>query len=424
MTGDKFTCDATLIIKNIGQLLTMQIPADYDEGQDLPIMKGAALAADAGKIVWTGKESEIAAHVRGKSESQVIDAGGRVVTPGLIESHTHLVFAGSREKEFQMRMEGKTYLEILRAGGGILSTVNATRKASEEELISSTLTRLDTLVKFGITTCEIKSGYGLSTESELKMLRVINKLRDLQPVRIVPTFLGAHAMPPEYKEKRESYIDSIIHEMIPSVVENSLAEFCDTYIEKSAFSYKEAEKILVAAKEKGMKLKLHAGQFNDLGGAELGARLGAVSIDHLEKVSDEDLNMMAEKNIVAVALPGAAFFVREKMAGLGRMRRAGVKVAVSTDLNPGSCMTENLPLMMTMAVVNGGLSIKDAMCAVTTSAAASLDLPHPYGTLAPGAPADVVIYNAVDWRKIIYHYAVSHVSTVLIDGKVVFDEKD
>ncbi|MFH1436370.1 MAG: imidazolonepropionase [Pseudomonadota bacterium] len=420
MTSDNLP-QADLIIRNIGQLLPMDGGTGDASAQGMRTLENSALAVRDGKVAWIGRMSNLDGGVAVSDRTATIDAGGCVVTPGFIECHTHLVFASSREKEFQMRMEGKSYLEILEAGGGILSTVRATRKASEEELARDAMKRLSTLMRFGVTTCEIKSGYGLDTNTELKMLRVMAKLGASQPVRIVPTFLGAHAVPPEHRDKREKYIDLVIREMIPAVAEQNLARFCDVYLEKSAYSYGETERILLAAKEKGLVPRLHAGQFNDLDGARLGARLGAASIDHLEKVSDEGLAAMAEKGVTAVILPGAAFFVREKPSDAARMRRAGVRVAVSTDCNPGSSMTENLPLMLTMAVVSCGLGLKDAIEGATTSAAAALALPRPAGTLAVGAPADIVIHDVSDWRGIVYHFGTSHARTVIIGGHVVFN---
>ncbi len=412
---------ADLIIRNIGQLLPMEGGTDEPSPEDMRTLENSALAVRAGKVAWIGELSDLEGSVAVTNGKKTIDAGGCVVTPGFIDCHTHLVFASSREKEFQMRMEGKSYLEILKAGGGILSTVRATRAASEEELALDAMKRLNSLLRFGVTTCEIKSGYGLDTKTELKMLRVMAALKKSQPVHIVPTFLGAHAIPPEYRDNREKYIDLVIKEMIPAVAEKNLARFCDVYLEKGAYSCEETERILEAAKGKGLLPKLHAGQFNDLDGAGLGARLGAASIDHLEKVSDDGLAAMAEKGVTAVILPGASFFVREKTADAARMRKAGVKVAVSTDCNPGSSMTENLPLMLTMAVVNGGLGLKDAIEGATTSAAAALALPHPAGTLAVGAPADIVIHDVRDWRGIVYHFGMSHARTVIIGGNVVFN---
>jgi len=419
MTSSETRPTADLVVKNIGQLL-VQAPSK----DDAPVIENGALAARGGAVLWSGPGAELDRHAAAGPATAVVDAAGGVVTPGFIEAHTHLVFAGSREREFQMRMAGKAYLEILAAGGGILSTVRATREASEEELVAAALPRLRTLLLHGVTTCEIKSGYGLDTATELKILGAARALGRAQPVRIVPTFLGAHALPPEFKNDRQGYVDLVTKEMIPEVVRRGLAVFCDVYLEKSAFSLRETETILEAAAAAGLKLKLHAGQFNDLGGAQLGARLGAVSVDHLEHVSDEGLRMMAQAGVVAVALPGASFFVRETTAGLDRMVKSGVRVAVSTDLNPGSCMTENLPLMMTMAVVDGGLSMEGAIAGVTTAAAAALDLPPSRGTLLPGAPADLVVHAIPDWRHIIYHCAVSHAATVVIDGKVAWRRED
>jgi len=403
---------ANLVIKNIGELAIC-------ENDNLTIIKSAALAVQDGVILWHGKENLLEANVKTDEKTEIIDASGGVVTPGFIDCHTHLIFAGNRENEFVMRMEGKDYLEILSSGGGILSTVRATVKATEEELIQKAFVRLKNFLYFGVTTCEIKSGYGLETETELKILRVAKQLSKVQPVKIITTFLGAHAIPEKFKNNRGKYVEIIKKEMIPLVAEEKLAKFCDVYLEKSAFTYEETEEILETAISYGLRPKIHAGQFNDLGGAELGAKLGAVSIDHLDHVSDEGLEKMAENGVVGVTLPGASFFTRQKPAECDRWRKKGVKVAVSTDFNPGTSPTQNLPLMMTMSVIYGRLSLEDAFLGVTSRAASALNLPSLYGTLAKGAPADILIHRIDDWRKIITHYGVSHIDRVIIDGKVV-----
>ena len=399
-----------LVIRNIGQLLPMDGAGGF-------AVEEAALAVAGGKVAWAGEEALLPDRVTVGGDAVTVDAAGGVVTPGFVECHTHLVFAGSRAREFEMRMEGRPYLEILEAGGGILSTVRATRAASDGELERSALERIGRLLAFGVTTCEAKSGYGLSTEAELRILRVVRSLGGRTAVRLVPTFLGAHAVPPEHRENKERYVDLVVEEMIPAVAAEGLAAFCDVYIERGAFDYAETERILTAARAKGLGLKLHAGQFEDLGGAGLGARLGAASVDHLEKVSDAGLAAMARAGTVAVLLPGAAFCIRERMPDARRIKGAGVRVAVSTDLNPGTSMTENLPLMMTMAVVNGGMAMEDAMRAVTVHAAAALALGDGTGTLAPGAPADFVIHRARDWREIAYHFGAGSAESVYIGGR-------
>jgi imidazolonepropionase len=341
--------------------------------------------------------------------------------PGLIDSHTHLVFAGSREREFEQRIQGLSYLEIAERGGGILSTVEATRTASFDELLFLGRKRLDRMLSKGVTTIEAKSGYGLSLQDELKILRVIRKLNEIHPVDIVATFLGAHTIPKEYKSERSRYVDLVTREMIPEVAGQGLAQFCDVFCEEKAFSLAETRKILVAGKEYGLKPKLHADQLSSGNGAELAAEVGACSADHLEYVSPEGMERMAEKGVVAVLLPGASFFLSMKKYPPAReMIERGLAVSLATDFNPGSSMTESLTLMMTMGCILYRMLPEEVIRATTVHAAKSMGRESQVGALERGKQADLLILDAPNYRYLPYHFGVDHVERVIKRGKVVY----
>ncbi|RPJ01383.1 MAG: imidazolonepropionase, partial [Deltaproteobacteria bacterium] len=333
----------------------------------------------------------------------------------------HLEFAGSREWEFEQRLQGLSYLEIAEGGGGILSTVEATRRASFEELFSLGKRRLDRMLSKGVTTLEAKSGYGLSSRDELKILKVIQALNEAHPVDLVPTFLGAHAVPKEFKRERMRYIDLVIDEMIPEVAEEGLAEFCDVFCEEKAFSPSESRKILEAGKQYGLKPKIHADQLSPGHGAELAAEVGACSADHLEYVSPDGIERMAEKGVVAVLLPGASFFLSMKKYPPAReMIEKGVPVSLATDLNPGSSMTESLPLMMTMGCTLYKMLPREVIRATTIHAAKSMGKGDQTGTLEPGKRADLLVLDAPNYRYLPYHFGVDHAEIVIKKGKVVY----
>jgi imidazolonepropionase len=423
---------ADLIIKNAKYIITMDPHLAYiEELEQIPdqniltlgiIPNGAVAVADR-NIIWVGSSHELESHVQTHLATLIIEAKDKIVTPGLIDPHTHLVFAGTREEEFFMRLAGKSYQEILKKGGGILSTVKATRKASKEELIEFSLRRLKRFLCFGVTTIEIKSGYGLDLNTEIKILEVIQTLKELQPIRLIPTFLGAHAFPEEYRSSRTRYVDLIVNEMIPQVSEAGLAEFCDVFLDRGVFSIKEARRILEAGKEYGLIPKMHAGQFEDCGGPELAAELEAASCDHLEKFSEKGASLMAEKGVVAVLLPGAALSLNMPYPEAQRLKDKGVELSLSTDLNPGTSMTENLILMLTLACTRMGFSCEDALMAVTLNAAKALKRENKLGIIKPGAEADLVIFNLPDWRMLAYHFGVNHTQTVIISGKVAWENK-
>jgi imidazolonepropionase len=340
--------------------------------------------------------------------------------PGLIDSHTHLIFAGSRENEFEQRVQGLSYLEIAGRGGGILSTVEATRKASFAELFSLGKKRLNRLLSTGVTTIEAKSGYGLSLEDELKILRVMKALQKDHPVDIVPTFLGAHAIPKEFKDERSKYINLLVQEMIPEAAREGLAEFCDVFCEEKAFSIEESREILETGKRHGLKPKIHADQLSPGGGAELAAELGAYSADHLEYVSQKGMERMAEKGVTAVLLPGASFFLSMGIYPPAReMIERGVSVSLSTDLNPGSSMTESLPLMMTMGCLFYRMTPQEVVQATTIHAAKSMGRGEEIGSLDTGKKADVLVLDIPNYKYFPYHFGVDHVKTVIKEGKIV-----
>jgi imidazolonepropionase len=410
-----------LIIKNAEELLTLS-PASKEQSR-LGIVRNGALTVKAGKIFWVGETKALSKSFVLKHRGREIDATGKVVMPGLIDSHTHLVFAGSRENEFEQRIQGLSYLEIAERGGGILSTVEATRKASFNELLSLGKKRLDRMLSKGVTTIEAKSGYGLSLKDELKILKVLKSLKESHPIDIVPTFLGAHTVPKELKNDRRRYIDLIIEEMIPRVAQDGLAEFCDVFCEEKAFNPEESRKILETGKRYGLKPKIHADQLGSGGGAELAVEVGAFSADHLEYVSPAGIERMAEKGVTAVLLPGASFFLSMKKFPPAReMIEKGVIVALATDLNPGSSMTESLPLMMTMGCIMFRMTPKEVIRATTINAAKSMGRENEIGSLDIGKQADVVVLDIPNYRYLPYHFGVDHVEMVIKTGKVVYQK--
>jgi imidazolonepropionase len=345
------------------------------------------------------------------------------LAPGFVDPHTHAVFAGSRHLEFGMRMSGASYLDVLAAGGGIHSTVGATREATLESLVEQSLPRLATALRFGVTSMEVKSGYGLDEATEIKMLEAVRELDGRQPVRLVPTYLGAHVVPAEYKRRRADYIDLMISTVIPKIASSGLASACDVFLDKGAYDLDEARAVLEAAAANGLALKIHAGQFTDRGGPQLIAELGGLSADHLERVSDEGVAAMAEAGVVANLLPGAAFSLRDRFPNGRRFADAGVPVAVATDDNPGSSRTENLPLMAAMGATRMGLTCAEAWKAITVEAAKALGLEDEAGRLESGGAADVVMLAIPDFRAFLYHFGINHTALVIKGGAIAVDRR-
>lgn len=413
----------TLIIKNARQVLTVRssqkAPRTGEHMEDVGIIEDAAVAISQGKIVAVGKTGEVLGQIKINERTNVLDAKDKVVLPGFVDCHTHPVFAATREEEFEMRVKGRPYQEIAAAGGGIKSSVRTLRAASKKELIQLALPRLDRMMSYGTTTIEAKSGYGLSLEDEIKMLEVIDELNRLHPMDLIPTFLGAHEIPEEYKSRREEYIQLIVEKMIPEVARRKLAVFCDIFCEKGVFDIEESRKILTAAKDHGFKLKLHADQLTALGGAKLAAELGAVSADHLEFIDDEGIRMMKEAGVIGVLLPGACFGLGMKEYPLARkMIDQGLPVALATDFNPGSSMTESMPIILSMACLMMRMSPAEAVVASTMNSAYAVQRADHVGSIEVGKKADLVIWNVQDYREIPYHYGVNLVDQVIKDGNV------
>jgi imidazolonepropionase len=411
--------EVDLIIKNAEELLTLS--PSFKEGSGLGMIPHGAVATKGGRISWVGKTEELTGKFFLNREGLELDAAGKVVMPGLIDAHTHLIFAGSRENEFEQRIQGLSYQEIAGRGGGILSTVEATRKASFDELLSLGKRRLDRMLLKGVTTLEAKSGYGLSLQDEMKILKVLKALQESHPTDIVPTFLGAHTFPEEFREDRAQYMGLLTEEMIPRVAQEGLAEFCDVFCEEKAFTLEESRKILETGKRYGLKPKIHADQLSSGGGAELAAEVNAYSADHLEYVSQEGIDKMAEKGVTAVLLPGASFFLSMKRYPPAReMIERGVAVSLATDLNPGSSMTESLPMMMTMGCTLFKMIPKEVIQAVTIHAARSMGRETKVGSLDVGKQADLLVLDIPNYRYLPYHFGVDHAETVIKKGRIIY----
>lgn len=385
-------------------------PASQPAGR---IENGAVVLRDR-EIIWVGPSDSAPA------ADTTIDARGRLVTPGWIDCHTHLVFANDRSADYRRRSAGMSYREIAAAGGGILSTVRATRIAGEDELVAGALPRLRRFLEHGVTTIEAKSGYGLDTAAELKLLRVLRSLSALQPVEIEPTFLGAHAIPPEDREAPDRYVDRVVSEMIPEVAAAGLARFCDVFVEGGFFTLAQGRRVLEAAAARGMATKIHADQLSSGGGAELAAELGACSADHLDHASDAGLEAMAKSGTVAVLLPAAAMFLGDAPFRADRFRKAGVRIALSTDCNPGTCPTEDLGLVTTLGMSSLKLTPEESLLAVTAHAAAAIARTD-VGELRTGKQGDVVVWDAPTLEHLPWHLGVPHAAVVVKAGRVVLE---
>lgn len=408
---------ADLLVTNLAELVTCE-PA-LGEGP-LGVIEDGALAAVEGRIVWVGPASRLHREVVMCAEAREIDAGGRVGLPGFVDSHTHLVFAGSREAEYALRARGASYQEIAAAGGGILSTVKATRAASVDELVALALPRLATLLAHGTTTTEVKSGYGLTTADELKMLEAAKGLGETQPVEVHANFCGAHEVPPEYKGRTDAYVDLVVNEMLPAVAEKKLARYVDVFCEDGVFSVAQARRVLEAGARYGLRAKFHADEFVTLGGAELAAEVRALSADHLLKARPEGVARMKAAGVTAALLPGTAFFLGLLYAPARAFLETGARVALASDFNPGSSMGPNLQLVMTMAVSQMKMSPEEALLGVTLHGAFAMGLEHEVGSLAPGKQCDLLLAEVPNWRYLSYYYGVNHVNRVLKRGTLVY----
>ena len=418
-----------IIIKNAHQLVTCSgFGAKQGKAMsNLDIIDDGAVVIENGVITAVGKTPDIWPQVEASghtiSKFDVLDARGKAVLPGFVDSHTHFVFGGYRAEEFSWRLSGASYMEIMQRGGGIVNTVKATRETSKEELIERGKKRLDSMLSFGVTTVEGKSGYGLDYDTEIKQLEVMAALDTLHSVDIVPTFLGAHAVPEEYQGREDAFIDYLISEVMPDVAARNLAEFCDIFCEQNVFSVKQSRRLLQAAKALGLKLKIHADEIVSLGGAELAAELGAVSADHLLQASDKGLTDMAKAGVVAALLPGTAFSLKEPYAKGRYIIDNDCAVALATDFNPGSCFTESIPLIFALATLYMNLTVEEAVTALTLNGAAAIDRAGTVGSIDVGKSGDVIILEFPTYHYIPYHIGISTVEKVVKKGKLVFDKE-
>jgi len=416
---------ANTVIRNIGQLVTVaQQPIPGGSGP-LQVITDAALAVRHGEIVWIGPDDDAEPMFQQTTSTHkdgitIVDAQRAVITPGLIDSHTHLVFAGDRAEEFHLRRAGVSYGDLLAQGRGIQATVEATRRTSTEGLVELASARLDTMRLYGTTTVEVKTGYGLDKVTEEACLHIINNLSALETtttprhyrLRVVPTFLGAHTVPAEYKDRRAAYIDLVTNEMLPSFV--GLARFCDVFCEREAFSLDECRRILTQAQALGYQLKLHADQLSPSGGARLAAELGAVSADHLDYASDEDLDAMRAAGVVATLLPGCSYTLRTPYPSARRLIDHGLHVALATDFNPGTSYCENLQMILGLAMSAMGMTLEEALAAITINGARALALQDQVGSIEVGKRCELALWSIQDYRELGYHFGTNLVQSVLV----------
>lgn len=415
---------ADLLVTGISELAT-PTGQSFRTGQDLGrllVIQDAAVACRDGRIVFVGPRSELPGAVEADPGAAMVDAGGGTVLPGFVDAHTHLPFAGWREREFDERLRGATYSEIAARGGGILSTVAETRKAGGEELAAEVRARLDRMLCLGTTTVEAKSGYGLSREDELKQLEALRRAAAGHAVEVVPTFLGAHTVPVEYRDRREEYVKLLVESVLPEVAAAGLAEYADAFVDEHAFTIDEARRVLTAARERGLGVRLHADQLADDGAALLAAELGAASADHLEFASPRGIEALAAAGTAGVLLPAATFFLMMETAPPGRkLADAGVPVVVATDFNPGSCPCDSMGAALWFACLTARLGVDEAITAATLNAACALGRGDRIGTLEAGKRANLVIHDVPNRYHMVYRFGSPRVSKVIVDGRLVFE---
>ena len=405
-----------VLVRNIGMLATPKGSAakrGAEQGQ-IEMLRGAWVRIEDGVIAAVG-----AGEITAAADEEIIDAGGNVVTPGLVDAHTHLIFGGWRQNELGLKLHGASYLDIQNAGGGIQSTTNATRAATEEELAAKAEKALDEMLRFGTTTCEAKSGYGLATEHELKELRVIRDLGARHPIDLVATFMGAHLVPAEYKHDREAYVRLVCEEMLPLVKEQGIAQFCDVFCEADTFTAEESRRILEAGLKYGLRPKIHADEIEAIGGSQLAGELGAISAEHLIVCPPEGIASMAKGGVIACLLPATSFNLGAVFAPARDMVNAGVPVAMATDFNPGSCPCLNMQFVINLGCLKYRLTPEEVLTAVTLNGAAAIGLADKVGTAEPGKLGDLVIWDAPDLDYICYRVGSNLAETVVKKGVVV-----
>lgn len=388
---------------------------------DLGVIKNGSIVIEDGIITKVTQDVLDVKDYEAKG-FEIIDATDRCVLPGFVDSHTHLVFGGYREEEYNWRLQGQSYMDIMSKGGGIINSVKGTKEASEEYLIQVGIKRLNSMTSFGVTTVEGKSGYGLDLDTEIKQLEVMRKLNEIHSIDIVTTFLGPHARPAEYKSNPDAFIDFMIDTVLPVVDERGLAEFADIFCEENIFSVDQSRRFLNAAKARGFKLKIHADEIVQIGGAELAAELGACSADHLLQASDEGFEAMKNAGVVATILPCTAFSLKESYARARHMIDQDLVVALATDFNPGSCFTESIPLLIALATNQMGMSIEETITALTINGAAALDRSDCIGSIDVGKNADIVIHEFPTYKFLPYHIGVSTVEKVIKNGVLILDK--
>jgi imidazolonepropionase len=412
----------TTAVINIGQLVTLAGPARPRKGRELSelgLLSNAAMLIQDGRIVAAGACAEIKSQI--PSDAEIIDAEGRCVTPGFVDAHTHMVFAGNRADEFEQRIGGATYPQIAAAGGGILRTVALTRAASEDELLTAARRHRNWMLRSGTTTAEAKSGYGLDLDTELRMLRVIARLHAEGPIRIVPTLLAAHALPPEFAARREDYVQWIAQELIPAIARAGLAQDCDVFCDDHAFTVEECRTVLLAARAHGLRLRIHADQFRPHTGASLAAELRAATADHLEAIAGEDILRLASASVQPVLLPGSVFALgRTQYPPAHTMVEAGLAIVLATDFNPGSSPIASMPLILSLACLQMRLSPAEALSAATVNAAYALGLGAQAGSLQLGMQADFLIHEFTDYRELVYFIAAAARPRVFVGGREIF----
>ena len=392
-------------------------------GWETKELKHVSIASKDGRIVWIGEASALNESVNIEADARFYNGEGLLATPGFVDSHTHLLYAGNRADEFEMRVQGKTYLEIMAANGGILCTTNAVRTLSEGELFAETADRLEQAMETGVSTIEIKTGYGLDLENELKMLRVIEMLKDEYPVRIVTTFMGAHAIPADRVNDSDAFVDEICEKWIPAVAETGFARFNDVFTEKKAFSVEQSRKILLAGLKYGMKPKIHADEINVLGGVDLAVEVGAVSADHLLMTGDDGIRKLVGSGVVPTVLPGTSTFLMESHhAPARKMIEAGLPVAIASDHNPGSCQFLGANLIQSMAMLQLRMSASEALIAGTLHAAHALDMGNEVGALEVGRYMDVALFDLESFRQIGYHVGQNYLYDLIIGGNPVYTD--
>ena len=411
-------------IRHASELVTCKgsAPKHGKEMVDIGLIKDGAVIIHDDKIVAVGTTEELDKQVDVK-EYEVIDATGKTVMPGFVDSHTHFIFGGYRADEFSWRLKGDSYMSIMERGGGINATVVPTREATEEELMEAGEERLNRMLEFGVTTVEGKSGYGMDCDTELKQLRVMKKLDEKHPVDIVRTFLGPHSVLPEWKGKEREFIEEQLRVVMPKVKEENLAEFADIFTEKNVFNIEDSEYYLTEAKKMGFKLKIHADEIYQLGGSELAARVGAVSADHLLKASDEGIRQMRDAGVISTLLPATAFSLKEEYAPGRKMIDEGCAVAIASDLNPGSCFTNSIPLLVALGCIYMNMSIEEVITALTINGAAAVDRADTVGSLEPGKQADIVFLKFPSIHFMPYHTGINLVETVIKKGETVYHKE-